>query len=69
MKRKRIYGFRRTSLQRSPMKHLAEDGTLLKADGGVEDSEMSNADNSKREARKKVMRSMKGIGGFLNRMF
>ena len=51
------------------MKHLAEDGTLLKADGGVEDSEMSNADNSKREARKKVMRSMKGIGGFLSRMF
>jgi len=69
MKRKRIYGFRRTSAQRSPMKHLAEDGTLLKADGGVEDTEMSNADNSKREARKKVMRSMKGIGGFLNRMF
>ena len=69
MKRKRIYGFRRTSAQRSPMKHLAEDGTLLKADGGVEDSEMSNADNSKREARKKVMRSMKGIGGFLSRSF
>ena len=69
MKRKRIYGFKRTTCQRSPMKHLAEDGTLLKADGGVEDSEMNNADNSKREARKKVMRSMKGIGGFLNRMF
>ena len=69
MKRKRIHGFKRTNCQRSPMKHLAEDGTLLKAEGDVEGSEMDNADNSKREGRKKIMRAMRGIGGFLSRSF
>tara|TARA_R110002051_G_scaffold134110_1_gene207328 strand:+ start:148 stop:369 length:222 start_codon:yes stop_codon:yes gene_type:complete len=73
MKRKKIHNIRRTSIQRSPIRHLTEEGHLLKEEGGVGESEEVNTNTVKRENRNKKRNGISGAaeaaGSWLGKLF